>query len=145
MLLGVAWLGLGAYLTINAGVARDEAGRKVLYLNKIDRIWTEIMFVLAVGLAIGAVKGYHYLQGIADLVYQNHSEIMGETATRVYEYGSFAAYGFLLSMLVNVLWYSLVRRAKSGMLWKGSFIFWVWDGFRRGVLFIFSHRNTSTF
>lgn len=143
VLLGIIWLALGVYLTINAGVALDAEGQKVLYLNKIDRIWTEVMALAAVGLLFGAVKGYRYLNGIADLVYKNHSEILGETTSRLYQYGSFAAYGFFLSLFVNIIWYSIVRRAKSGVLWKGSFIYWILDGCRRGVVFVFTHRNTA--
>lgn len=142
-LLGIVWLVLGIYLTSTAGVAWDENNEKVLYLNGFDRIWTEIMMGLGVVLVYAGIVCARYLMGIADMVYLSHSEVYGERISRIYEYGPFAAYGFLVSMFANMLWYSLVRRIKSKNLWKDSFCFWVFDNCRRGIEFVFSHKNTA--
>ncbi len=143
VLLGIGWLVLSIYLTVTAGVAKGENDENVLYLNGIDHIWTEIQIAVGVGVVYGAILGARYLMGIADAVYLSHSELYGERMSKLYEYGSFAAYGFLVSMFTNALWYSLVRRIKSRNLWKQSFCYWVLDGCRRGIQFVFSHKNTA--
>jgi len=144
IVLGVIWIGLCIYLTVTAGVALDSEGNQVHYLNGIDHFWTEILFGAAWALIYGANIGYRYLMGIADMVYRSHSGIlMTEKMTPLYQYGSFAAFGFVVSMLANMLWYSLVRRIKSRNLWKCSFCYFVFDSCRRGIRFIFTHRNTA--
>lgn len=144
IVFGAIWIGLCIYLTVTAGVALDSEGNQILYLNGIDHFWTEILFAAAWVLAYGTNIGYRYLLGIADMVYRSHSGILiNEKMTPLYQYGSFAAFGFCVSMLANMLWYSLVRRVKSRTLWKFSFCYFVFDRCRRGVRFIFTHRNTA--
>lgn len=144
IVFGAIWIGLCIYLTVTAGVALDNEGNQILYLNGIDHFWTEILFAAAWALAYGTNIGYRYLLGIADMVYRSHSGILiNEKMTPLYQYGSFAAFGFCVSMLANMLWYSLVRRVKSRTLWKFSFCYFVFDRCRRGVRFIFTHRNTA--
>lgn len=142
-LLAVIWIVLGIYLTVTAGVAFDENDVKVLYLNSFDHIWTEVQIVIGIGLVYAAVVGARYLTEIADQVYLRHMAIRGENMVGYYEFGAFASYGFLVSMFLNLIWLSLVRRIKSKNLWKDSFCHWVLDSFRRGVRFVFSHRNTA--
>ena len=81
--------------------------------------------------------------GIADRVYLSHSEVYGETLARLYEYGYFAAYGFVTSMLFNIFWYSLIRRIKSQNLWRDSFCHWILTCCRRGFRFVVTHKNTA--
>ncbi len=143
VVMGILWLILSIYLTVTAGVAYDENEENVLYLNGIDHIWTEIMILIGAGCAYAAYLGYQQLLKIADMVYASHSELLGTSTTQFYEYGSFAAYGFLFSMAVSILWYSFVRRFKSHNLWKDSFVYWMLDRCKRGVRFVISHRNTA--
>ena len=142
-LLAAVWIGLGIYLTVMAGVGQNEQGENVLYLNGIDHIWTEIMVVFGVGIAYAEWVGARYLMGIADRVYLSHSEVYGETLARLYEYGYFAAYGFVTSMLFNIFWYSLIRRIKSQNLWRDSFCHWILTCCRRGFRFVVTHKNTA--
>lgn len=143
IILGLAWLMLGIYLTLSAGVAYDENNERVVYMNGIDHIWTEVMVLVGVGCAYAAYLGYQQLLAVADMVYSSHSELLGASITQLYEYGSFAAYGFSVSMVTAILWYSLIRRIRSKNLWRDSFIYWLFDKFRRGIRFVISHRNTA--
>lgn len=140
-LLAILWLGLGIYLTVTAGTAYDENGEEILYLNGIDHIWTELMVLFSVGLGYGAVHGARFLSGIAELVYLSYSEVLRGEASRLYEYGCFGAYGFLLSMFISMVWYSLVRRVKSRNLWKDSFVHWLLVYLGKMVNFVLRHRN----
>ena len=142
VLLGMLWVGLGIYLTVTDGVAYTEEGEIIHYLNGPDHIWTEVVIVVSAILGYGAYLGYLELLKTADAVYLSHSELYGGNVGGYYEYSQFAAYGFLVSMIINMLWYSLVRRVKSKNLWRDSFCYWVLDGCRRGITFIFSHKNT---
>ncbi len=143
VLLALLWLGCGIYLTATAGVAFDENGEYVLYLNGIDHIWTELMMALACALTYGGYLGYHKLLTIADMVFVSNAGMAGETLTSVYQYGAFAAYGFLASLFLNMMWYSLVRRVKLRNLWRDSFLHWLLDSFKRGVRFVVTHQNTA--
>lgn len=143
IVLGIVWCALGIYLTVTAGVAIDANGEKVWYLNGFDHIWTEIQAAVGAGLVFAAYLGARYLMAIADNVYLSHLAVPGVSMSGYYEYGCFAIYGFFTSMFVNLLWYSFVRRLKSKNLWKDSFCHWVLEGFRKGIQFIFSHRNTA--
>lgn len=143
VLLGLIWTGMGIYLTVMDGVALDKDGEKILYLNGIDHIWTEVMICAAVAVAYAGLLGARYLMGIADNVYLSHSEVYAETVARMDEYGVFAAYGFGTSMLFHIFWYSLVRRIKSRNLWKDSFCHWILNCCYRGIHFIVSHKNTA--
>lgn len=143
VVMGLIWLGLFLYLTVTAGVARDENDEPILYLNGIDHLWTE--FMVLVGIAGGYVsyRGYLQLLKVADMVYESHSALMEADITQAYQYGYFAAYGFVISLVANVLWYSLIRRIKTRNLWRDSFVCWLLDKAHRGVRFVISHRNTA--
>lgn len=143
VIMGLLWLMLGIYLTLTAGVAYDENNERVVYMNGIDHLWTEFMLLIGVGCVYGAYRGYQLLSDVADMVYSSHSELLGASITQFYEYGSFAAYGFLVSMVAAILWYSLIRRIRSKNLWRDSFICWLLNKFSRGVRFVISHRNTA--
>lgn len=143
IILAILWMVVGIYLTITAGVAMDENGEPVQYLNGFDRIWTEGLLLIGICGVYGAFQGYQKLLQIADMVYASHYEILDDSVTQIYEYGSFAAYGFFLSMVINILWYSMVRRFKFRNLWKDSFVCWLITSIRKGVRFVLSHRNTA--
>ena len=141
--LAIFWVALGVYLTITAGVAYTEEGEMVHYLNGFDHFWTEIVILLGMGVFAGSLYGYRELLTIADGVYKSHSQLNSGNLTGLfYEYGMFASYGFFISMFVNMIWYSLVRRIKSNNLWQDSFCHWLLDTCRRGIHFVFSHKNT---
>ena len=143
ILLSVLWLLVGIYLTVTAGVARDEEEETVLYLNGIDHVWIEFMLLLAIAFIYGGRIGYDYLMNVANKVYLSHSEIQGREITRLTAYGVFGLYGFAVSMGLNVFWYSLIRRIKSHNMWRDSFLHWIASSFGNAVHFVVSHRNSA--
>lgn len=142
-ILAFGWLGILGYLTLTAGVAYGEDGERVSYTSGIDRIWTEIMLLIAAALLYAAYRGTDILNAVADSVYNSHSELLGMNATKFYEYGSFGLFGGAVSIAVDILWLSIVRRARSKMIWRGSFVYWIITNFKKAAYFVFSHRNTA--
>jgi signal transduction histidine kinase len=142
-ILLLIWLCILGYLTETAGVIYDENGERLFYLTGIDKIWTEIMLIIAAALIYAGYRGTDILKAVADTVYNSHSEILGMSATKFYEYGTFGVFGAAVSIAVTTLWLSLVRRVRNRIIWKGSFVYWLWYNFKRAVHFIFSHRNTA--
>lgn len=116
------WMALGIYLTVTAGQALDENGKRVLYLNGFDRIWTEAFLALAAVFVYGIVFGYGLIQELSAAEGGILAEASGIQATAFYRYGVFALYGVYISLGLNVLWYSLARRFKAGNLWANSIL-----------------------
>lgn len=143
-ILAVMWLGIVFYLTATAGVTYDAEDNVHYYITGIDHMWIEAL-VLCFGLLFyGAYQGYQYLLSIADKVYETHTlSIIGITEPQIYEYGSFAVYGALLSFFFSGFWYSLVRRIKYGNLWKDSFVHWLVKLFQKAVNYILHHHNAA--
>ncbi len=144
MVLFLGWLCIGIYLTVTAGVMYNQTGERIHYLSGFDRIWTEVLILLGMAYLYLCVNGFRQLLNISDSTYVSQSKIMGVIGeTELYRYGVFALYGILVSMFVNLLWYSFVRRMRSANLWRGSFLYWLLQNARRGVNFIFSHSNIA--
>ncbi len=143
-ILSICWLMIATFLSATAGVMDDGGDSYYHYLNGFDHIWTEVFAVLCVALTYGAIYGYRYLLTIADKVYENHTlNIIGVTEAQTSEYGAFAVYGGALSLGLCILWYSLVRRLKSGNLWKDSFIHWLLVSCRKAANYILTHQNIA--
>lgn len=142
-ILTFVWLGILGYLTLTAGVVYDEDGERVFYSSGIDRIWTEIMLIIAVALLYAGYRGTDILSAVAYRVYNSHSELLGMNATKFYEYGTFGLFGGAVSIAVDILWLSIVRRVRCGIVWKGSFVYWVISNFKNATYFILSHRNIA--
>lgn len=138
--LAAVWVGLGIYLTVNAGAAVSENGEQIWYLNRHDRIWTELAFVFAAGLVYGGLFGYRILIGIAQSAGED-PQLLGIQLTRLYRYGLFALYGVYVSIAFDLVWYSLVRRIKANNLWSDSFLHFVCRSLSNSTRFIFRHKN----
>lgn len=142
--LALGWMGVGIYLTVTSGIAYDEDGRQVKYLNPVDHIWTEFTVLLIAGCAYCFYRGFGLLLDLADQTSLGSAQAAGFSNTsKIYSYGVFALYGMLLSLFFDLFWYSLVRRARSGNLWKGSFICWFLTKIRKGIGFVLNHANTA--
>lgn len=139
--LAVVWLGLGTYLTITAGAILDEDGKRSWYLNRFDRIWTEVLLLFGAGLVYGAVYGYRTIMEIVESA-GVPAQLMGIQLTKLYRYALFGAYGLYLSIAFNLIWYSLTRRIKAGNLWSDSFLHYVCRGIGNSTRFIIRHRNS---
>ena len=141
LFLGAAWVALGIYLTVTAGVAVSEKGEQIWYLSRFDRIWTELILLLAAGFVYGGIYGYRGLMKIAvDL--SSAPQIPGIPLNNLYRYGLFVLYGLYVSMGFNLFWYSLTRRIKANNLWRDSFIHCFCKGLENSVRFIFNHKNS---
>ncbi len=141
--MAIFWLAIGIYLTATAGVAYDEEGEPVSYLDRIDHIWTEAMILLIVLGCWGARYGIHWLQDIAETVYTGNTEERVFGASHLYEYGMFGAYGFAVSFFFGVVWNSAVRRLRGGNLLRDSFCCALWKLFRKAGRFVLTHKNTA--
>ncbi len=141
VLLGAAWVAIGIYLTVTAGTAVSEKGERILYLNRFDRIWTEAALAVTAVLAWGGLYGYRILRDITGTA-GTASELLGIQLTKLYQYGLFALYGLYVSIAVQLIWYSLVRRTKAGNLWQDSFLSHFCRGLDNSVKFVFRHRNS---
>lgn len=138
----LVWLGIFLYLTVSVGTAFDENGERIKYIGAFDRIWTEVWVLLCIAAAWGTAWGYRKLQEIIGTVYAGYPENQGSLQL-LFEYGSFAVFGFSVSLAFCLLWYSLVRRIRYRNLWKNSFLQWLLNGCIHFVRFIFRHRNSA--
>lgn len=140
--LAFLWSCISMYLTVTAGVARGENGEDVLYLNRIDHIWTEFLILAGAGGVYGGYRGYVFLLKIADRVFQGSLQQAGTGTEMLYGYGCYGAFGFLISLMFATLWYSLVRRMKSGNLWRDSFACFLVSTAVKFLRHVFRHKNS---
>lgn len=140
--LTLSWLGLAVHMSVTAGVAYDEEGEKVWYLNRFDHMWTELLVLLSAGLIYVGMWGYRLLTGVAATAGVVPAEMLGIQLTMLYNYSIFGFYGVYVSAALCLVWYSLIRRIKSWNIWKDSFLYWLCRGLRNSVRFVFHHRNS---
>lgn len=146
---GAVWLAIWLYLTVTAGRAVDEEGRQILYLNGFDRLFTEFVLAIGVLLAVIGLYGFAFLESIAGDRYYMIDNVLTTAQAKVseggyrYIYGLGALYGFMASLTFSAMWYSLVRRVKSGNLWRDSFLHWIWSKIADGASMVMYHRNTA--
>lgn len=120
VILFLLWIGMGLYLTVTAGVIWREDGTQVYGLNRFDHMWTELLVLLAAAFCYGTYRGYRYLEQIADLYYERRMDALGAANVSVYQYGSYALFGFAVSLWLGLVWYSFIRRIKNGSLYRDS-------------------------
>lgn len=142
----IIWLILFSYLTYTAGRAVDEEGNIVWYINGFDRLYTE--FVLAAGgvLVYFGVTGFYRIlmtvwdgrDYLMDPYFAGHGKL-----TQWYLVGIGALYGFAVSLIFCILWYSFARRIKSKNLWQDSFFHGLWQKCYRGASMVLYHRNIT--
>ncbi len=143
-LMSLLWFGIWIYLTVTAGDAYEvKNGEKVQYINSFDHIWTELIILFFALLCYGAFYGINFLKDITNTVYLNGIQTEDMGVSILYDYGYFAVYGFAISLLSTLLWYSLVRRVKMRCLWEGSFMHWLLFSINRAANFVFLHKNMA--
>ena len=142
VILAFVWLGIGIYLTVDAGMALGENGERICYLNHFDKLWTELLFFMGAGLAYGGLQGGRAILELAQTAQIMPTRLMGVELTKLYRYGLFALYGVYVSVGFDIIWYSLVRRAKAGRLWRGSFLYFICRRIDNTFRFIFRHKNS---
>ncbi len=142
LVLAFLWLGIGIYLTFTAGMAIGENGEQIRYLNRFDKLWTELLIALAAGFVYGGMRGYTAIMDIAETAEVMPTRLMGVELTKLYRYGLFALYGVCVSVGFTTVWHSMVRRVKAGSLLQGSFLYTIYKGIDNAVRFVLRHRNS---
>lgn len=138
--LALCWLGIGIYLTVTEG--RPVNGDGVIQTNRFDRLWTELLIVLAIALGYGGYRGFLAVMNMVENVDKEGFGGLGMLMSELLQYGIFALYGVYLSLAVSLVWYSLVHRYKTAVLWKGSLLFHILEGFKKVLRFMLRHRNS---
>lgn len=140
--LALIWLTIAVYMTVTAGLALDENGKRVWYLNGFDHIWTEVFLALGAAFVYGMIFGYRLILNLAAETGVMFIETQGIQMTMFYRYGMFALYGVYVSLGTGLFWYSLVRRIKVGILWENSILRRVWRELSSFVAMVLRHRST---
>ena len=124
----IIWMVIWSYLTYTAGQAYDEDGNMILYLNGFDKLYTEFVVGLGAALCYAGVQVFKMLLAFAangeNAWAAVFAEKFGSPSGWVLS-GLSGLYGFAASFIFSVFWYSLVRRLKSGNLWRDSFLHWI--------------------
>ncbi len=145
--LFILWVVIWVYLSLTAGVIEEEDGSIRYYLTWVDHIWTEVVLALAVAVGVGCymgLRGIMDIAAIADVLHNTNNAYWGINMTRIYEYGTYGLYGFSLSFAFTTIWYSLMRRIRSGNLFKESLCYYIYRAVRAAVFHILYHSNVST-
>lgn len=109
-------------------VYKKETGETLICLRSQDRIYTEVMVLLAVGV----VTGLYF--GILQLVNLIWRTAYGTTLVIMT-----GALSLLISMLFSFFYYSFVRRVKAGTLWRDSLIRKAGKLLRQWILYCYDH------
>lgn len=138
--LALCWLGIGLYLTVTVGRPVNEDG--VIQTNRFDRLWTELLIILAIAFGYGGYRGFLAVMNMVENVDKEGVGGLGMPMSGLLQYGVFALYGVYLSLAVSLVWYSLVHRYKAAVLWKGSLLFHIIEGLKKVLRFMLRHRNS---
>ena len=141
----IVWGTIWTYLTYIAGHAYDEEGNTILYLTAFDKLYTEFVLAGSAALCYGGVQVFKMLLAFAINGESDWTNIFIERFRRPtgwYLTGLAAFYGFIVSFLFCLGWYSLVRRIKGKNLWKDSFLHWIWEKCCHGATMVVYHRST---
>ena len=143
IVLTILWLGLFLYLTVTAGVTVGEDGNTGYFLNVFDRLWTEIYLGL-IGLAgYGTYRGVLYLRQMTLSYYENRmNPEMSGIERLIRQYGSYALFGFCVSLALCLFWYSLIRRLKSFNLYRDSLLRRIMNGIYGLFEMVMAHQSS---
>lgn len=125
----ILYLVLLVFLTSREGqVSRKETGEILIRLHSQDRIYTEVMALLAAGAFAGLIWG---ISGLVNLVWRT---AYGTTLVVLA-----GALSFLVSVIFSFFYYSFVRRVKAGTLWRDSLIRKAGKVLKRWILYCYDH------
>lgn len=144
-ILMLFWIGICIYLTTTTGVQYDdEEGEQRIRLNVWDYLWTELFIIAIIGAFWVGSTGFKRLMEFANEVQLQPIENMDVLGSSwMYRYGMFAVYGFCVSVIVELLWLSFVRRVRGKNLLSSSFVVWGIRYVRKGLQYVFQHTNTA--
>lgn len=116
------WIVLFVYLSANTGVRVNSEGKTEYHFFWIDRTWTEIILMLIALFLYGLYRTGRELTTLVDVSNELSAQFLGEMKTGIYEYGTFALFGALASLSLDILCFSIIRRIRCGLIWKNSFV-----------------------
>ena len=143
VILTILWFGLLFYLTVTAGSMTNEDGSTGYYLNAFDKMWTEVhlLFIAAAGYA--TYRGILYLRAMTQAVYENRMSLERTNAwDSLYHYGCYALFGFAVSLVFCVFWYSMVRRLKSFNFYQDSLLRRIMNGIYALFETVMAHQSS---
>lgn len=108
----MGWILSLVYLTLATG---HRQGEEAIHLNFIDRVKTEILFVVF----IGAISELLFLMGRMGGQTWNVSGLLVASGT----------VSLMIDALFLVFYLSMVRRMKAEVMWKNSVTCWLMEGF----------------
>ena len=143
VILCITWISLLTYLTVTTGVTADNETGTKRYLNAFDRIWTEIYVALVTGAGFGTYQGILYLKKLTLSVYENRLILAQDSSQNIlYQYGAYALFGFATSMILCLLWYSLVRRLKAFSIYQDSLLHHAINGIYQVFEMVMAHQSS---
>ncbi|MBO4750627.1 MAG: hypothetical protein J5546_09940 [Lachnospiraceae bacterium] len=123
VILTIIWLALLIYLTVTAGTVMNADGTNSLELNGFDRIWTEVHALLIAAAGYATYRGILYLRTMTQAIYENRMNLeRTEAWDSLYHYGCYALFGFCVSLVFCLFWYSIIRRLKSFNFYQDSLL-----------------------
>lgn len=142
IILCLSWIVIFLYLTVTAGSVSE--GQDVTgILNVFDRIWTEFFLALIVAAGYGSYRGVLFLRQMANAVYERRMSMGDQYAGgMLYQYGVYALFGFLASMVICLLWYSFVRRVKALSFYRDSLFSRLIHGIAGFFDMVFAHQSS---
>ena len=146
-LLMILWVVILVYLSMTTGIVSDEDGNVRFFLFKLDHVWTELVLAALLLLIYGFYHAFQWILNIAEvahILHMSETKFLGINTTKLYEYGTYGLFGFLISMGFCIIWYSLVRRMRSHNLWRDSILYYVVKLCKKAVGFILYHGNVAT-
>ncbi|MBP5198077.1 MAG: HAMP domain-containing histidine kinase [Lachnospiraceae bacterium] len=126
ILLGM-WLIDVVYLTMIMGSSSFDESEGDIILYPIDKIKTEILLLIGVMFAGLAIMQYPYFY---------------DSALNA-NYGIWFIYGFMVSLFISLIWYSLVRRFRFKTLYENSLIRVLSDVSKKVVDFSSKHVDSA--
>ncbi|MBQ7933555.1 MAG: HAMP domain-containing histidine kinase [Lachnospiraceae bacterium] len=145
--LMILWVVILVYLSMTTGIRQDEEGNISYFLFRLDHVWTELVLAVLLFLLYGFYRGFQWIMNIAEvahILHMSESKFFGISTTKMYEYGAYGIFGFLISLGFCIIWYSLVRRMRSHNLWRDSILYYVVKLLKKAVGFILYHGNVAT-
>jgi len=139
--LGSIWCFITLYLTVTAGTIMEKE-EKHYYLNAFDHIWTEMYLSFVALFVFATMHAYAYLQGLADTVFENHLLYTEDNMVRLNSLLTFGLFGFMVSLVGSLLWYSMVRRSKCASIWRDSVLCKLLAQLRKTFYFVMDHKNS---
>ncbi|MBQ9135273.1 MAG: HAMP domain-containing histidine kinase [Lachnospiraceae bacterium] len=119
ILASIIWIVLQVFLSVMTGW-RKKRGEKegTFVLHWFDAIYTEVMVFMGSIVLLAMTWGAHLIYAglIEKQIFKSRVQIIF----------TLSIWGVLFSLMFSLFWYSLLRRIKGGVLFKGSLLYLIW-------------------